>query len=243
MIFLSHGSPDKPWVRFFAGELQACGLSYWLDEKQLLPGDSLQPTIERAIAGASAMVAFMSESSIESRWVKLEIDAVRRLPESAAVRFVPCLIGDIELSCVPADITALLCADMRNPDSYSMQMEKLLKKVGSARPARALPRLTAHRSADLARRAVDNASVRDWVSRWLQAFVAKAVDESERYWAYVTLGRLASPGILLVLANAADAERGFARQGALDALRILHQATGHAGEEAALLDAQAGRKV
>jgi hypothetical protein len=228
MIFLSHSTQDKPLVRFISGELRACGLGFWLDEKRLLPGDALQPTIERAIEQSSFMIAFLSKASIKSRWVQIEIEAVRRRPAEAGGRFVPCLIGDIEWADLPHDISALLCAALRDPTAYSAQMGRLLRKLSAGRAPSRLPALTAHRSADLVRRASQDAEVSRQVVDWLKAFVADADDQTERYWAYLTIGRLGSPSLREFLAVAIATELGFARGGAVEALQALTPTDGAA---------------
>jgi hypothetical protein len=40
-IFLSHNHADKPFVRRLAQDLQAAGARVWLDEAEMLIGDSL----------------------------------------------------------------------------------------------------------------------------------------------------------------------------------------------------------
>ncbi|MCP4661374.1 MAG: TIR domain-containing protein, partial [bacterium] len=37
-LFLSHATPDKPWVRTLTRELEALGLRVFLDELEIPPG-------------------------------------------------------------------------------------------------------------------------------------------------------------------------------------------------------------
>jgi nucleotide-binding universal stress UspA family protein len=57
-VFLSHNSRDKPAVRELAAALRARGLSVWLDEDSLLPGEPWQKTLEEVLerAGAGAVL-------------------------------------------------------------------------------------------------------------------------------------------------------------------------------------------
>jgi TIR domain len=47
--FLSHNGADKPAIRDLAAKLEERGLVCWLDEWNLIPGNSWQPAIEEAL--------------------------------------------------------------------------------------------------------------------------------------------------------------------------------------------------
>jgi aromatic ring-cleaving dioxygenase len=49
-VFLSHSSADKPAVEELARRLAKERIHAWLDKWHLIPGDPLQPAIEKALA-------------------------------------------------------------------------------------------------------------------------------------------------------------------------------------------------
>lgn len=72
-VFLSHCHTDKPFVRLVANEFRTAGLSLWLDELELLPGDSLVIAISKAVADSAYVIAFLSATSVTSAWVEKEL--------------------------------------------------------------------------------------------------------------------------------------------------------------------------
>src|ERR1700680_482443 len=56
--FLSHNGADKPLVEQVDEELERRGLSCWLDEWNLVPGDPWQPAIEEALGQCETCVVF-----------------------------------------------------------------------------------------------------------------------------------------------------------------------------------------
>ncbi|HYU33157.1 MAG TPA: toll/interleukin-1 receptor domain-containing protein [Thermoanaerobaculia bacterium] len=49
-VFLSHGSPDKPWVESLAAELRVLGLRPFLDAGEIAPGDSFPHVLSDGLA-------------------------------------------------------------------------------------------------------------------------------------------------------------------------------------------------
>ncbi|WP_395600250.1 toll/interleukin-1 receptor domain-containing protein [Pseudomonas sp. B19125] len=73
-LFLSHNSKDKPIVRRVASYLEQKGYEVWLDEWEMTPGDSLITKISEGVEGADKLLVFLSPTSVESEWVKKEVN-------------------------------------------------------------------------------------------------------------------------------------------------------------------------
>jgi hypothetical protein len=73
--FLSHSSADKQVVRQVAVALQSLGIETWFDEWQMRAGDSVVGRIQEGLASASSIVLFFSSRSLESPWLKAELEA------------------------------------------------------------------------------------------------------------------------------------------------------------------------
>ena len=73
-IFLAHSSSDKRFARRLASALQESGFRVWIDEAELLVGDSLFDRIGLAIQDANYLGAILSPNSVRSRWVQKEIE-------------------------------------------------------------------------------------------------------------------------------------------------------------------------
>jgi hypothetical protein len=74
-IFLSHAGPDKPAVRRIATALRAAGHYTWLDEDDILVGESIPAAVERGLRDADFVVLCMSKVASERGWVEAERDA------------------------------------------------------------------------------------------------------------------------------------------------------------------------
>jgi formylglycine-generating enzyme required for sulfatase activity len=74
-VFLSHAGPDKPVVRRIATELRAAGHETWLDEDDLLVGESIPAAVERGLGDADFVVLCLSKVAAERGWVEAERDA------------------------------------------------------------------------------------------------------------------------------------------------------------------------
>ena len=68
-LFLSHGTPDKPWVRTLADELERLGLRVFLDERDLKPGQNWVIELSKALATSRYLVLILSTTSTARPWV------------------------------------------------------------------------------------------------------------------------------------------------------------------------------
>jgi formylglycine-generating enzyme required for sulfatase activity len=127
-IFLSHSHADKPFVRKLASDLTHSGVKVWLDEAEILIGDSLIEKISTGIETTAFVGAVLSTNSAGSSWVKKELEiALNEEIDGKRRRVLPILIEDCE---IPSFLKGKLYADFRNPDSYQYEFNKLLKSLG-----------------------------------------------------------------------------------------------------------------
>jgi hypothetical protein len=109
-VFISHGSPDKPFVRRLAAAIETAGYPTWVDENEILPGDALPARVSAALADATAYIAAISRHSVGSKWFNYELRiATQRMIEGDLV-LIPIRLDDAP---VPLELTSLLWADFR----------------------------------------------------------------------------------------------------------------------------------
>jgi TIR domain/Domain of unknown function (DUF4062) len=115
-VFLSYAHGDRRVVEAVAGELRRLKVRTWVDQQELVAGDSLLKEIGRGLNRANAMVFFASRASLKSRWARHELDyfAANRLRETAGPFVIPVLLEDVEL---PSFLRDVLYVDLRNGDS------------------------------------------------------------------------------------------------------------------------------
>ena len=72
-LFISHSSQDDSFVRELRVALADHGQQGWIDSRELRGGDPLWPSIQQAIAAASAFTVVVSPDALQSKWVGQEL--------------------------------------------------------------------------------------------------------------------------------------------------------------------------
>lgn len=73
--FFSHASEDKPLVEqvFIRVKERFPDIVGWLDKYEILGGDDLIETVHKGIEGSDKFLIFLSSSSIDKPWVRMEL--------------------------------------------------------------------------------------------------------------------------------------------------------------------------
>lgn len=128
VVFISHSSHDKPFVRQLSDGLSRHGISSWVDEAELHFGDSLVQKISDAIEHISLVLAVISEHSVNSSWVRQELEwAMTKEIKNRRVVVIPIVIQKCD---IPFFLSNKLYADFTNADMFEATVERL---VGSIR--------------------------------------------------------------------------------------------------------------
>jgi hypothetical protein len=107
-VFLSHSSIDKPFVRRLAGRIRKAGFDVWLDELEVLPGDSIPARLAGALEGCRVVIVVISEESLKSKWLSYELNiAIERMVKGLC-RVIPVLKDNVE---PPPEIKGIAWAD------------------------------------------------------------------------------------------------------------------------------------
>jgi hypothetical protein len=117
-VFLSHGTPDKPWVETLAAELAALGLKAFLDRTEIGPGESFPEVLSRGLAASRFLVLVLSPRS-DRPWVRQEWAAflAHHGPQG---RLLPVLLEPTE---VPPLLAAIQQIDARDRDAARVARE------------------------------------------------------------------------------------------------------------------------
>jgi hypothetical protein len=127
VAFISHSTTDKPFVRRLAADLVAHGVKVWLDEQQMMVGDSIPEKIAQGLAESDFFLLVLSQNSVTSQWVKKELNsALVHEIERRKVTVLPIRIDDAK---VPDSIIDKIYADFRG--SYEDGFQKLLNSINA----------------------------------------------------------------------------------------------------------------
>lgn len=127
--FVCHSSKDnKRFVLDFATRLRERGIKAWLDKWELLLGDSLVDKIyEDGIKSCNAFIIILSKHSINSKWVKDELDigVVQKIEKHT--RLIPIIIDeDIE---IPTVLSATVWEKIPDLESYDDEFEVIVNSI------------------------------------------------------------------------------------------------------------------
>jgi hypothetical protein len=120
LTFLSYAREDQPFVSRLKGALQNEGLTVWLDQEEILPGESQVHAIERAIAASKAVVVVFSDAGLRSQWVRTEYDLAVSLANKpgSQLRLVPILVGTAREEELPGFAKTHSWVDFRDVDRF-----------------------------------------------------------------------------------------------------------------------------
>lgn len=125
-VFISHSSVDKTFVRSLAVDLAAIGHQPWVDEWQILAGESIVERVGAGIEDADFMVVVLSKNAVSSQWVESEWQAKywTEVNEKRVV-VIPVVVDDCT---VPTLLRAKKYVDFRK--DYTEALEQLSKSIG-----------------------------------------------------------------------------------------------------------------
>ena len=126
-IFLSHSSVDKEFVRELNKILEDNGVKCWIDEAEIMIGDSLIKKIDEGIKVADYVAVILSPNSIKSPWVEKELEiAITKEVESGNTKVLPLLIENCE---IPGYLKGKKFGDFRTSSKSISGLRELLRIV------------------------------------------------------------------------------------------------------------------
>ncbi len=126
-VFLSHSSNDKDFVRKLAASLAGYGVNSWIDEAEIRYGESLITRISESIEKIDLVLAVISKNSIDSSWVRKELEwALTREIKSRRIVVIPVLIDRVD---IPFFLIDKLYADFTEPGKYDANVKRLAESI------------------------------------------------------------------------------------------------------------------
>jgi hypothetical protein len=111
-VFISHTSADHDFVEWLADRLESDGCDVWTDDVKLKIGDSIPEEVQKAIGSADYLIAVLSPTSVNRKWVKEELNTALAKGVTKGKSFVlPCILRRCRL---PEFLTHRIYADFEN---------------------------------------------------------------------------------------------------------------------------------
>lgn len=99
-VFLSYDRADKELAQQLSRALREEGVSTWLDEDMLQPGDDWFQAIANALETSDAMVVLVTPSALTSSWVRRELEHAM-LHSAYKNRLIPVWLPGVDRSAAP----------------------------------------------------------------------------------------------------------------------------------------------
>lgn len=96
-VFLCHDSGDKPLVKRIAADLDRLGITPWIDEWEIGPGDSLFSKIGGGISEAAFFCIVLSKASTSSNWCTMELEQALTQRLLNKTKIIPLKIEPVEV--------------------------------------------------------------------------------------------------------------------------------------------------
>jgi hypothetical protein len=126
-IFLAHSSKDKQFARRLAKDIRNHDVRVWLDEAEMLIGDSLIQRIEQGIREMEYLGIILSPNSIQSEWVRRELEiALNDEIQGKRIKVLPILYRKCQ---IPAFLKGRVWADFSNARLYSRSFDLLIRRL------------------------------------------------------------------------------------------------------------------
>lgn len=131
-VSISYSHRDQEFVLALVEQLRRRGLRVWIDQVELVVGDSLITRIGDAIQEGDFVVGAISPHSVGSSWCQKELAlAVTRGINEKRVTVLPIRLGDVEM---PSFLTDVLYAEGDDPAAIAgeltLAIETHLKRAG-----------------------------------------------------------------------------------------------------------------
>lgn len=126
-VFLSHSSKDKKFVEKLKEDLENKGIDTWYDNKDLDIGDIVSDAIAEGIQQSWFFLIVISPNSVNSKWVKYELDEAYDQHINSGKKVLPIVIGDLKHEDVPQRLKKHLYADFR--EDYGSAFEKVYRSI------------------------------------------------------------------------------------------------------------------
>lgn len=127
-VFISHASEDKDrFVLNFAAKLRENGIDAWVDQWEMLPGDSLIDKIfEDGIKQANAIIIVLSNFSTQKPWVREELNASMVNRINKKTKIIPVVIDQCE---VPVSLQSTLHERIIDLQNYDASFRRILSSI------------------------------------------------------------------------------------------------------------------
>lgn len=221
-VFISHAGHDKDkYILPLVEALELRGISFWLDERNLMIGDSLSNGINEGLRRSRYVLLCLSEAFLGRPWPESELGAALAIQNRLGQkRVLPVILNaeDKVLERYPL-LADKVYVSWNNPRRVADVLFNLLTGPEDflQRPAVEIDAEVSDLLVLLSKRGNHALAVEDYLVQAL----ADCPDDTQRYWIYYTLGRIGGSRVYALLEKATLSEQGLALKGVREGQRFF----------------------
>lgn len=117
-VYISYSHKDKPFVERLSHDLQAEGVSVWIDYQAIQPGEDWQSMIDQAIKGADAVLFVSSANSVMRAYITVEVG----LAQANHIPVIVLVIDEDGLAKMPRSAQGLRRLDFRTNHDTALEI-------------------------------------------------------------------------------------------------------------------------
>lgn len=127
-VFISHASEDKQrFVIHFATQLRERGIDAWIDQWEMLAGDSLVDKIfEEGLKEAAAVIIVLSKASVLKPWVREELNAAVVTRIQKGTKIIPIVLEECD---VPEALKSLVWESVKDINDFGDCLSRVVDAV------------------------------------------------------------------------------------------------------------------
>lgn len=122
-VFLSHKSEDHTWAKKLKKALERRGVTVWLDQDEIRPGDRFVWALEQGLEASGAVALVVTPESLNSGWVADEYSRALALANDGQLQLIPVLLRDAKL---PGFLSNRQSVDFRDPSKFEVSVDRLI---------------------------------------------------------------------------------------------------------------------
>lgn len=126
-VFISYSHKDKVFAEKLIEDLESRDIIIWYDDRNIDIGDVISEAISSGIEKSYCYLMIVSPSSLDSKWVKFELDEAYQQHINKGKKVLPVVIGDLNYEQLPRRLKKHLYADFRK--EYDKPFEKLYRSI------------------------------------------------------------------------------------------------------------------
>ncbi len=128
-VFISYFHGDSSFAKQLKSALELRGLEVWIDENEILIGDSFFERINEGLSDSYTFVIILSPESLQREWVKRELASAYAMSVGGKIKILPVLHEECILPPLMGDIKY---ADFRDKKRFDEQIEMLAFSIKTA---------------------------------------------------------------------------------------------------------------